>query len=44
MPVPLVVDADGHCQEPEEGLAQWMPRDLAGRVVPKLDLTLARGD
>src|SRR6266849_9497223 len=32
MSVPLVVDADGHCQEPEEGLAPWMPRELAGRV------------
>ena len=32
MHVPLVVDADGHCQEPEDGLAQWMPAELAGRA------------
>ena len=32
MHVPLVVDADGHCQEPEEGLAQWMPKELASRA------------
>src|SRR5437899_11428331 len=31
MHVPLVVDADGHRQEPEEGLAQWMPKELASR-------------
>src|SRR6266852_2634271 len=31
MHVPLVVDADGHCQEPEEGLAQWMPKELGSR-------------
>jgi len=32
MHVPRVVDADGHCQEPEEGLAQWMPKELASRA------------
>jgi uncharacterized protein len=32
MHVPLVVDADGHCQEPEEGLTQWMPKELASRA------------
>ena len=32
MAIPLVVDADGHCQEPEDGLAQWMPKELASRV------------
>jgi hypothetical protein len=32
MHVPLGVDADGHCQEPEEGLAQWMPKELAHRA------------
>jgi len=32
MSISLVVDADGHCQEPEEGLAPWMPRELADRV------------
>jgi predicted TIM-barrel fold metal-dependent hydrolase len=26
---PLVVDADGHCQEPEDGLATWLPDDYA---------------
>ena len=30
MHVPLVVDADGHCQEPEEGLTQWMPKERTG--------------
>jgi predicted TIM-barrel fold metal-dependent hydrolase len=28
----LVVDADGHCSEPEEGLARWMPKEYADRV------------
>ena len=36
MSIPLVVDADGHCQEPEEGLAPWMPRGLAGRVPQRI--------
>ncbi|HEX6513439.1 MAG TPA: amidohydrolase family protein [Chloroflexota bacterium] len=29
MSASFVVDADGHCQEPEEGLAQWLPDDYA---------------
>ena len=28
----LVVDADGHCSEPEEGLARWMAKQYADRV------------
>ena len=28
----LVVDADGHCNEPEEGLAAWLPGEYAGRA------------
>jgi len=28
----LVVDADGHCDEPEDGLAKWLPREYAGRA------------
>ena len=32
MTSPLVIDADGHCQEPEEGLAQWMPTEYASRA------------
>lgn len=32
MAIPLVVDADGHCQEPEDELAQWMPKALASRA------------
>src|SRR6185437_2670698 len=28
----LVVDADGHCNEPEEGLAAWLPSEYAGRA------------
>ncbi|MGZ8445918.1 MAG: hypothetical protein ACXWXZ_21185, partial [Candidatus Binatia bacterium] len=25
----LVVDADGHCQEPENDFAKWMPKEYA---------------
>jgi len=32
MPASLVVDADGHCNEPEEGLAQWLPAEYASRA------------
>jgi len=32
MAIDLVVDADGHCNEPEEGLARWMPAEYASRV------------
>jgi hypothetical protein len=28
----LVVDADGHCYEPNAGLAKWMPKELAHLV------------
>lgn len=28
----LVIDADGHCSEPQEGLAQWMPGEYAARA------------
>jgi len=29
MPRNLVIDADGHCYEPDSELAKWMPKDLA---------------
>jgi len=29
MPVDLVIDADGHCSEPVDGLAAWMPAEYA---------------
>ncbi|HLI29129.1 MAG TPA: hypothetical protein VKZ60_18835, partial [Chloroflexota bacterium] len=32
MSVDLVIDADGHCSEPEEGLARWMPPQYASRA------------
>ncbi len=32
MAVDLVIDADGHCIEPLEGLAKWMPAEYADRV------------
>jgi predicted TIM-barrel fold metal-dependent hydrolase len=32
MAVDLVIDADGHCQEPEEGLAKWMPDEYKSAV------------
>src|SRR5947199_10395743 len=32
MSVDLVIDADGHCQEPEEGLARWMLDEYKGAV------------
>lgn len=32
MTASLVVDADGHCNEPEEGLAKWLPAEYAGRA------------
>src|SRR4029450_11246230 len=25
----LVIDADGHCNEPEVGLAKWLPKEYA---------------
>ena len=25
----LVIDADGHCYEPDSDLAKWMPKELA---------------
>ena len=25
----LVIDADGHCYEPDNGLAKWMPKEYA---------------
>src|SRR4051812_39795639 len=27
----LVVDADGHCSEPEDGLAQWLPAEYTAK-------------
>jgi len=32
MTVDLVVDADGHCMEPIEDLARWMPKEFAHRA------------
>lgn len=32
MPVELVIDADGHCQEPVDGLAKWLPAEFAKRA------------
>jgi predicted TIM-barrel fold metal-dependent hydrolase len=32
MAVDLVIDADGHCIEPLEGLAKWMPAEYKDRV------------
>jgi len=31
MPIDLVIDADGHCNEPVDGLAKWMPPEHASR-------------
>ncbi len=32
MALELVIDADGHCSEPAEGLASWMPAEYAHRA------------
>ncbi|HLI26500.1 MAG TPA: hypothetical protein VKZ60_05485, partial [Chloroflexota bacterium] len=32
MTVDLVIDADGHCDEPENELAAWMPPEYAARA------------
>ena len=32
MTIDLVIDADGHCQEPEDGLAEWLPSEYASRA------------
>jgi uncharacterized protein len=29
MPTPIIIDADGHCNEPDSELAEWMPKELA---------------
>src|SRR4030095_12997288 len=29
MPTQIVIDADGHCNEPDNELAKWMPKELA---------------
>src|SRR6266540_2011541 len=29
MPTQIVIDADGHCNEPDSELAKWMPKELA---------------
>ncbi|MSP40251.1 MAG: amidohydrolase [Deltaproteobacteria bacterium] len=29
---PLVIDADGHCYEPDNDLAKWMPKELASQA------------
>lgn len=28
----LVIDADGHCYEPDNDLAKWMPAEFAKRA------------
>src|SRR3954466_15543991 len=30
--VDLVVDADGHCSEPEDELARWLPAEFASQT------------
>ena len=37
MPIDLVIDADGHCSEPEDGLAQWLPREYAACAPKRID-------
>jgi predicted TIM-barrel fold metal-dependent hydrolase len=32
MALELVIDADGHCSEPTDGLAAWMPKEYASRA------------
>jgi len=32
MSIDLVIDADGHCQEPEDELAAWLPAEHASRA------------
>jgi hypothetical protein len=29
MPTNLVIDADGHCYEPDAGLVKWLPKEYA---------------
>ena len=29
MPTNLVIDADGHCNEPDTGLVKWLPKEYA---------------
>ena len=29
MPTHLVIDADGHCNEPDTGLVKWLPKEYA---------------
>ncbi len=36
MPIDLVIDADGHCQEPEDGLADWLPAEYVSRAPRKI--------
>src|SRR5215217_1785060 len=36
MPIDLVIDADGHCQEPEDGLADWLPEEYVSRAPRKI--------
>lgn len=42
MSVDLVIDADGHCSEPEEGLAQWMPPEYVHRVPRRIQDNLGQ--
>ena len=42
MSVDLVVDADGHCREPEEGLAKWMSAEYASRAPRRITDSLGQ--
>jgi hypothetical protein len=33
----LVIDADGHCYEPDTDLAKWMPEEFAKRAPNRVD-------
>src|SRR3954452_3540592 len=36
MSTSLVIDADGHCSEPEDELAQWLPDEYASRAPKRI--------
>lgn len=37
MSIELVVDADGHCQEPTDDLGRWMPAEYAARTPRRIE-------
>lgn len=43
MPLDLVIDADGHCSEPEDDLAKWMPAEYASRAPRRIQDSLGQG-